>query len=91
MAQQYYLVNRVKNWEKEVIEKTLEAPIGGNAFYLEVPKNPMAYVSGTKGVIYVNGSSEVDAITYTLDDIKNKFKQFITALARSLGKNPALG
>ncbi|QKR00187.1 hypothetical protein GWK48_07195 [Metallosphaera tengchongensis] len=87
MPQQYSLY-RSENKKDELIEKTLEVSLGGGTFYLDVPRNPMVYVSETKGIIYINGSSYWDSIMYMFRDIKGEFTRYITVLAQSLGKTP---
>ncbi|AAY81151.1 hypothetical protein [Sulfolobus acidocaldarius] len=76
-----------KEYRKEFIDKTLEVPVGGSTFYFDIPKNPMVYVSETKGVLYINGSCYWEPMVYMLQDIKSEFLYNVNVLAHSLGRS----
>jgi len=66
--------------------KTLEAPIGGSTFYFDIPYNPLAYVSETNGVLYINGSAYWDSELYMLKDLKDEFIEQVEELAKATNK-----
>ncbi|BAB66209.1 hypothetical protein [Sulfurisphaera tokodaii] len=77
----------IKEKDKRVISKTLEIPIGGTIFYFDIPENPLVYVSETRGVIYINGSSYWDLELTMFKDLRDEFVYEVLELAKTIGKD----
>ena len=85
---QYQIPSWVKEEkDKRIFSKTLEISIGGTAFHLDIPENPMVYVSETKGIIYINGSSYWDSELVMFNDLRDEFVYEVLEMAKAIGKN----
>lgn len=72
--------------ERYLYTKTLEVPIGGSTFYLDIPNSPLAYVSETNGIIYINGSAYWESELNMLEDLKEQLVQQVEELAKAANR-----
>ena len=72
--------------EKYLYVKTLEVPIGGSILYLDIPNSPLAYVSETNGIIYINGSAYWESELHMLEDLKEQLVQQVEELTKATNR-----